>query len=109
MINPGQRLFGHPLVGNLADQSLTEADQKPVYVDGLLQHILSPISSWVKICRSAIDSNYQVSVSLCRGSVSGNRIQKLHSAVSIRNRLNPNAGTQPPVFPRAGEVGALVQ
>ena len=35
MINPGQRLFGHPLVGNLADQSLTEADQKPVYVDSL--------------------------------------------------------------------------
>jgi hypothetical protein len=30
MINPGQRLFGHPLVGNLAEQSLTEADQKPI-------------------------------------------------------------------------------
>ena len=44
MINRGQRLFGHPLIGNLADQSLTEADQKPVYVDGLWQHILSPIS-----------------------------------------------------------------
>ena len=62
MINPGQRLFGHPLVGNLADQSLTEADQKPVYVDGFLQHILSPMSTWVKVWRAAIDSNYQVSV-----------------------------------------------
>jgi hypothetical protein len=41
MINPGQRLFGHPLVGNLAEQSLTAADQELVDVDGLLQHIIS--------------------------------------------------------------------
>src|SRR5262249_61612467 len=99
MINPGQRLFAHPLVGNLADQSLTEADQKPVYADGLLQHILSPISYWVKVWRAAIDSNHLVSVSLCRRSVSGNRIQKLHRAVATRTRLNRNAGPQPPWSP----------